>query len=186
MDSSPAVFLNASCSSGVTHEVMTFVRGLALLGRPVRGDIMRMSIATQETGWNGLTALTLPTRLSRMTTTYRLTAISTGSGTCDHCGRRLRKLCTITNGADVMTVGQACCKELTGWTPDAARLRQQQREDAAADRYADLWARATAARATSMGRFARDLMLEGAEWTYWRDEKHTVAQIVALAEAEAA
>lgn len=64
--------------------------------------------------------------------TYTLTGVTKGSGTCDHCGRNLKSIFEIRNGAtgETMFVGRACCKKLTGWTPQMSQalsmLRQSQ------------------------------------------------------------
>jgi hypothetical protein len=132
--------------------------------------------------------------MSGMTTTaaaYRLVRIDRGSGQCDHCGRNLGRLCVITDGTREMTVGQRCCIELTGWTPDAARLRQQAREDAARAKFGGLYDsamdgfRAAPNRAAStLYWFAATLMLEGHDASYYHDEWLTVEQIIERAAAQ--
>lgn len=118
-----------------------------------------------------------------MTTTstaaYRLVSISRGAGQCEHCGRNLRKLCTISDGSREMTVGQACCKELTGWTPDAARLRRQEREEAARTQFGATWDAAEALAYPWRG-IAKDYMLNGVEEGYLgSDNWITIGQFVA-------
>lgn len=52
---------------------------------------------------------------------YSLTGIFKTEGNCDHCGRALKNLFQIRSGDEVMLVGRACCKKLTGWSPKVAQ-----------------------------------------------------------------
>lgn len=133
----------------------------------------------------------MTTTAAPTTHTYRLVAINRGTGACDHCGRHLRNLCTITDGTRELIVGKRCCIELTGWTPDAARLRRQQREDAARARFGDLYDRAdaifrsaTGQRQSTLAFAAMNHMLEGnAEGYLTGDRWITIADLVDQAEA---
>lgn len=78
-----------------------------------------------------------------MTTTWRLTGITTGRSTCDHCGRSLARCFRVTRDGAEMTVGRVCSAKLTGynWTVAQAERTEQIRVNSirAAVKYGDLW-----------------------------------------------
>jgi len=89
------------------------------------------------------TAATIAARIAN--TDWYLTAIHSGTGDCDHCGRTLKHLYTVRNGqtGEDMIVGRGCCKKVTGWTLTAAQAARalrgaeaKARADATWDRFA--------------------------------------------------
>lgn len=78
------------------------------------------------------------------TATWTLQGITTGRGSCDHCGRDLARLFRITSPAgQAMVVGRTCSAKLTGYRWDVAlaqRVERSRLRDMAAEAaYGDLW-----------------------------------------------